>query len=255
MRITWRKTKSLQTHEAWLAEISAKDNQPERSAVTLARSWAGPTAVFGALEQNASTTPFACEAATVEAQTRFDEIPRGPRNHDLLLTGRIGDTRTVVSIESKVDETFGPTVREQLARADQTLDAGGNSDVRARVEGLFAALCPHRTLDEDRALDLRYQLFSGVAGTIAAAVDDRASRAVFVVHELVTAKYDEKVAAENGRDLFDFGTTVFDLEFPSQPPWCVGPLPFSGSNRLDRAIELFIAKARTDLRFEAPATA
>jgi hypothetical protein len=113
-----------------------------------------------------------------------------------------------------------------------------------------AALADHRTLDEERVLALRFQLFSGIAGAIAAAVDFEAVQAVFLVHEFVTAGVDDEKRRRNANDLHGFGTTVFGVELPigADAPWCVGPVPFAGSDRLSSSVQLFIAKAMTDLR-------
>jgi hypothetical protein len=41
-----------------------------------------------------------------EKKTRFDEDPRGPRNHDVLVGARHADERLVIGVEGKADEPF-----------------------------------------------------------------------------------------------------------------------------------------------------
>jgi hypothetical protein len=250
MRFTWRLKESVVSYEGWCSRIAEKDDAPGRSARSLAMAWAGPVCLAGALSHHADLLDLCIETAAVEAQTAFDSFPGGKRNHDLLLTG-VTRGKAIVSIESKADEEFGQTVRQYLAGAQKKLDRGETTNARERLEGLVNALIDHRTLADDQVLDLRYQLLSGVAGAVAAAVEHGAANAVFLVHEFVTDETAVALRQRNASDLHSFGLTVFDLEFPAtaEVPWCVGPLRFAGNGeRLSSNVKLYVAKATTDWR-------
>jgi len=45
--------------------------------------------------------------AVPQKRTYFDDIGRGPRHHDRLVTGRCGSGKLVVGVERKADENFG----------------------------------------------------------------------------------------------------------------------------------------------------
>ena len=112
------------------------------------------------------------------------------------------------------------------------------------------ALAHARSTEDEQIRALRFQLFSGVAGAIAAAIEQDASQAVFLIHELITTSADEQQRISNAEDLRAFGATILGLELPASAaePWCVGPLSFVGSSHLDPSVKLYLAKATTDLR-------
>lgn len=214
-------------------------------------AWAGPVSVYGALAHHQEFRDFRIDTATIEAQTAFDSFPGGRRNHDLLLTGVADGGRAVVSIESKADEEFGQTVRQYLVDAQKTRDRGEATNAPERLERLVSALIDHGSSADERVLDLRFQLLSGAAGAIAAAVDDAATSAVFFVHEFVTDETSAPLRRRNAQDLRNFATILFNVDLPdaADPPWCVGPLPFPGNaTRLSPAVSLYLAKAATDWR-------
>ncbi len=188
---------------------------------------------------------FTVTAASVEAQTSFDGNPRGPRNHDLLLTGSATVGGVVVSVEAKAGEPYAETLGNYLASA--TTHEGSGKE--ARLRGLVDALAPHLSLDDPMVRGLRWQLFTGLAGAVAAATDSQATHAVFLIHELVTDRNTAGRRAVNDEDLKAFGVLVFERDLPAgDASWCVGPLAIRGSDRLDPSVKLYLGKAVTDLR-------
>jgi len=230
MQFSWRDDLLVTSYEEWRSRIALKDDALGRSARSLAMAWAGPVSVFGALSKVESFSDFRVKAVYVEAQTAFDSFPGGKRNHDLLLTGVTRDGGAVFPVESKADEPLGQTVKQYHDEGQRRRERGETTNAPERLEGLVHALIAHRSLGDERVLALRYQLLSGVAGTVAAAVEHHANAAVFFIHEFVTDQIAGPLRESNARDLRDFGTTVFDSEFPlhAEPPWCVGPLRFAG---------------------------
>lgn len=186
MLFLWRRDQTLTSYDEWGSKIATKDDAPGRSARSLAMAWAGPTCVAGALSQHEKLCDFRVDAASVEAQTAFDSFPGGKRNHDLLLAGSARGGRVVVSIESKADEAFGQTVGRYLDDGKKLHDDGKRTNAPDRIAGLVNALVAHRSLADAQVLALRYQLLSGVAGAVAAAVESQATAAVFFIHEFVT---------------------------------------------------------------------
>jgi hypothetical protein len=94
----------------------AKQWRAGRSARELATSWlrpyrpAVPEELALLLVSRPETTGFAAGLARPEAQLRLDELAGATRNADLLLLGTASGGRTLITIEAKADEPFGPTV-------------------------------------------------------------------------------------------------------------------------------------------------
>ena len=132
------------------------------------------------------------DRGTGEKRTRFDDIPQGPRNHDLLVIGTAATGRIVVGVEGKTDETFGETLatyrdkeRSERSRAPERLE---------RLTRLFFGT----TLIDDPSLEpMRYQLCSALAGTLADAKTEDAAAAVLLVHEFRTAATADRLHEEN----------------------------------------------------------
>lgn len=252
--LTWRGWTSLKTHAEWASQIATKDDVEGTSAPSLALAWLGSkqpvglTSVTEALAGQAELLDFAPERGVVEAQTRFDSYRGGPRNHDLLLVGQAVGGKTVVSIESKVNEAFGDTVGGYAKAAQGKVDKEENTNAPARLDGLLAAFAGGASPQDKAVAGLRYQLFSGVAGAVAAAVDEHAVQTVFLVQEFLTSKTDDERRKNNKQDLQAFLSAVFDAKVPDADAWCLGPLAHRGSERLDVGIKLYIGKVVVDLR-------
>lgn len=250
MRFTWRNS-PLPSHDEWFSRIrgsnpekSGKNFKSGTSAPTLADVWAGPLAVATALNGQPTLEGFVATSASVEAQTSFDDYS-GPRNHDLLLVGEAQGGVTVVSVEAKVAEPFADTVAQKRASATNQAAA---SNAGRRLDRLLTAVAATPDVEEQDVAELRYQLYTGVAGAIAAGVDAGAEQVVFLVHELAPDGADAAAHTRNAGDLRAFVTRVFGVDPPKDASWCVGPLEFVGSERLDPSIRLFIGCVVTDLR-------
>ena len=93
-----------------------------RSAMELARSWftspvpVVPPEVESLLGSNPSTANVAMAEGWPEYVTALPERGEG-RNHDLLLVGYRDRLRIVVSVEAKVDESFGEKIGDYWRRA------------------------------------------------------------------------------------------------------------------------------------------
>jgi hypothetical protein len=199
--------------------------QDGRSAKELAKAWfdgSGPAALAKLLARHAETDGLRIHKATAEAQTTFDSLPGGRRNHDLLIEAETAGGPTIIGVEGKADETFGQTIDGYLRAAERRAERGEATNAPRRLEGLLADLAA-TTLDSRPELgELRYQLFSGVAGTLAAA--GTGTQAVFVVHEFKTSKTTKRRRDANGAAIARFVEHVLGGVVPAdQEWWLVGP--------------------------------
>ena len=219
------------------------------SAYQLAESWltgAGPGALRLVLDEEDETSEFEIEKGIADVQTPFDDFG-GPRHHDLLLHGTAKGGRTIVAIEARTDEGFGQTLGEYKRAFTRKVAKKENTNAPQRLKNLTTAVAGWEIADNASRLQLRYQLFTAAAGTLAAAVDAEAEQAVFCVHELLGEKTDDEARRQNEDDLRDFLHTVFDAHVKTDADsWLVGPLHATPqSDRIPSTIPLYIAKIAT----------
>jgi hypothetical protein len=218
------------------------------SGMELARAWTdehGPKALKLLLDQVTGTMDFEVKKAVAGAQTRFDDH-RGARNHDLLLAGEAAGGGTVISIEGKGDEGFGQTLGEYRDAGRRKVARKQATDSLARLQGLTQAIAGWEAGASPRRLELRYQLFTGVAGAVAAAVDEEAQQAVFCIHELNTKAVDPEKRKRNHDELRRFLDVVFDERPGSDESFISGPLKLhGGSERIPRGIALYVVLLST----------
>ena len=163
----------IHTIQDWEQHASTKGNwEPHFSAMELARLWldgAGPQAVTEGL---ASVLPgLVLDEAIAEARVAFDAYAGGVRNHDVLAYGHVAAGGVVVGVEGKVNETLDATIARKYQDAARPRPPGKSTNLGKRVDALLLAIAG-RSLQDDSTLGaLRYQLFSAVAGTLAAARD------------------------------------------------------------------------------------
>ena len=141
------------------------------------------------------------EEAKPEYLARFDSYPGNPSNLDLGITGLVGPSGSAVSlfvgVEAKVDENFGKTVGSTFLSAMKRRRAGANTNAPERVKDLLSKyLSCEDQPDSSRFADIRYQLLTGCAGTVAT----KAEVAVFYVLVFRTPTYDERRSQANLRD-------------------------------------------------------
>ena len=145
------------------------------------------------------------EQATPEYLAKFDSYPGNPSNLDLGITGHVErlpvKASLFVGVEAKVDETFGSTVRSRYSSAMNRRDAGKRTNAPERVKGLLSKYFSVRgSPDSSRFADIRYQLLTGTAGTVAASGEI----SVFYVLVFRTSMYDERRGLSNLQDYESF---------------------------------------------------
>jgi hypothetical protein len=222
------------------------------SALELARAWL-EREPLGDLRKILDLIPelssFMAERGVPEAKSNFDAY-RGPRTHDLLVIGDASGGRTVVAVEGKVNERFGQTLYQYRAAANRLLKTNPRTKAPARLEKLVRALAgslPDEAA-EDKRMKLRYQLFSAVAGTIAAGTKERAAAAVFCVHELKTPRSDPRARKTNTSDLECFMQLLYPHAIRCDGPngWIAGPVRVvNPTTWLSADVALYVAKLTT----------
>ncbi|MFB1490094.1 MAG: hypothetical protein AADX98_07020 [Thiocapsa sp. C3-3m] len=183
--------------------------------------------------------------AEPEAKLRFDAFPGEPRNTDLLVIANDAFGPFVLAVEAKADEPYGETLGAVLTAALERHIENPRSNGIARIEGLATLLLKPRSGGQPKAGDLRYQLFTACAGTLAEADRRRAGRAVMLVHEFITHATTDVKHARNASDLRLFlsrlsGCSHGDVaDGELQGPFVFAPYP---------GVELFMGKVRRKLR-------
>lgn len=137
-----------------------------------------------------------------EYVTRFDSYKGNGRNHDLLILAENElNENVVISIESKVDESFDNTIAGRIKDAEAEVNKNPNSKALNRIEELRLAL--FGSVNDDQ-LNIRYQLLAAIAGTIAEAKKQNAKKAIFLVQTFISDAIDKKKHMQNQKDLNDF---------------------------------------------------
>jgi hypothetical protein len=204
--ILGRQGQQIRSVDEWFRyappKMGSKHWKDGRSAKELAKAWLKtgvprmPDEFAALLRSQASTMDFVVETAFPERITGLHAFGGGPRNHDLILLGRAGERRVLVSVEAKADESFGELIREELRTAKPS------SKVPDRIDLLSQSIFG-RPIDPALG-NLRYQLVHGLAGTLIEARNQKASLAVFVVHEFISSQTRSDEVDRNHADFAAF---------------------------------------------------
>lgn len=97
----------------------------------------------------------------IEKSDRFDDYAN-PRQQDLVIYGHTTNGRKFkIGCEAKVDEPFGPTIKEAWQKAEQTRQSHPRSRACDRITGLLARF----KVSLEGVQSYRYQLLHYMAGT------------------------------------------------------------------------------------------
>ena len=116
------------------------------------------------------------------------------RNHDLLMIGE----DFVVGIEAKVSEPFGEEISTELIEA--------SDNKKGRIDKLANELFGCEINEVKDGLELRYQLLTGVYGTLLEAENNKKSKALFLVVVFTDGltSEDENAVNRNNDDFKNF---------------------------------------------------
>jgi hypothetical protein len=217
-----------------------------RSAAELAHAWMDADAferVRHQLAKEPALGDFAATRAIIERKTRFDDIPGGARNHDLLVLGGSPQGPVVIGVEGKADEPFGLSLSDYVTSARRRQP---RTRAPERLERLTRAFFG-KTLEDDPSLGtLGYQLFSALAGTLVEARHAAAACAVLLVHEFNTPLTRSDKRSANGRDLDAFVARLGGAPRRGvSGDWLVGPLSVPGNDWIPAEIPFYVAKLVT----------
>ena len=147
----------------------------------------------------------------------------------------------MVGIEAKADEPFGPIIEDYFKEKKDT-----KSNVPKRIDLLMKSIFG-RPINENFG-QLRYQLLHGLAGTLVEAKQQRASQAIFVVHEFISKKTKPEKVEQNKIDFERFINSFPRFEtYEISPGILVGPLRVTGGEFVPKEIPVLIGKVTTNL--------
>ena len=112
MRFVSRDGTEIRSLEEWrrLGGPAAEHHwKPGRSAYELAADWIecdADSRVIELLSARDELSGLELIEGIAEKKTQFDDNPRGPRNHDLLVQGRCDRGGVIIGVEGKADEPF-----------------------------------------------------------------------------------------------------------------------------------------------------
>jgi hypothetical protein len=210
-----------------------------------------PTEVDAVLRSDPRFSEPVLVEALAEHRTASDTFPGEPRNADLAILGRDQFGSFVVCIEAKADEAFGDRVDATMRAAVKRIAREEPSNAITRAQQLREALLPPWREGRARFGDLRYQLLTGTAGTLAFAREQGASRAVFLVYELVSPSHTtEARLVQNSQDFDAFLSRISDGTFTQlEQGRMFGPVRVPGNGLIPGNVDLFFGKARRPVPF------
>ena len=180
-RFTSKDGEPLRNLEDWRALHPALHWKPGRSAVRLAETWSGadgfPQEVQAALDRSARLRGLTFRKGVVEHETPMPGKGKASVT-DLMVWAEddLGNP-VIIGVEGKVDEGFGLLVKDWLP-AGKGKGSAENRALRLRH------ICTGLELDyrEEAVQVLVYQLLHRAYAAVLTAQDERAKRAVLLVH-------------------------------------------------------------------------
>ena len=227
----------LTTLEEWQSHAPPKRKmhwKDGRSAKENARLWLGaspglPSGIVKLLRASGSVGTLCSWSAEPESRVSFDALGE-PANLDVMVQADDENGPVVIGVEAKADEPFGSTVEKTQAAAQRRLAGNPRSKGVERIRGLATTF--GLDLDRPKILELRYQLLTLTAATVAEARRQSAERAVVIVQEFVSRRTKPENRARNARDLDYFLETVFGHTGSVRPGTIAGPFRMSSLGAL-----------------------
>lgn len=244
---------AIETLESWWQVAPPKDRikhwVDDHSAKEVARAWLAnapqspPPEIAALLSSHPDLVDLVLERVEPEALLPFDNR-NGPRNADLAITARDRKGVVAITVEAKADEPFDNTVAEVFDVALERLLENPRSGGVARVVDLAQSLIPGWVTGTVAVSELRYQLLTAVAGTLALAAEIEADRAVLVIHEFHTAKTSARLLSRNAQDIDHFVARLSNGTVRAIDEGVLaGPFFVPGEPLFTRQIALYIGKA------------
>ncbi len=259
MRVT-KNGSELSSQADWFRLAPPKGGERQwkagRSALEVARAWFpedGSPVVPPELDELLGSHPDLAGLRLIEAEPEvpipFDNFRGEPRNADLVIRAKLAAEPVAITVEAKADESFDRRIESLLVDAARTLARDTRTNAIERAKGLADALLPPWREGLPHFGELRYQLITGVAGTLALADQMEARKAILIVHELIDLNRTKESRRRNNREDLDrfvrrlSGGSVERLTRGQ----LAGPLVLPGGGRMASGVALYVGKARRDL--------
>ena len=228
-----------------------RDDQPSPrpgSAKEIAKAWIGPDGprvprdFVDFLKSQEEFDGIEITEAVPEQKVPLDDFRGNTRNTDLAVTGKSEKGLVAIGVEAKVDEPFGDLIGEYLDK-----ERPEKSNVPKRIDHLSRSMFGRAVDGEIRGI--RYQLLHASAAVLIRAKSIGAAHAVFLVHEFITDKWDEKKARENMEDFQRFVAILANVpEGEIRGGTLYGPVSVPGGEFVPGDVPLFLGKMTTDKR-------
>jgi hypothetical protein len=214
--------------------------KPSRSAMETAKLWLkGIPMEFSNVLNRFNLHIHLCSPEFI---TKFDNYKGNGRNHDLLIGAKDSDNKNVIiSIESKVDESFGKTIGSYLKEIENKKLKGENTNADKRIIDLKNTLLPD--LEQKVFESLRYQLLTAVAGTLAEANMQESKVAIMLIQNICTSELNPKKHKQNQKDLNAFINALSNGKHKTIDNGIVlGPFKFFGNEFINHDVDFWIGK-------------
>jgi len=225
-----------------------------RSAKEVAKAWFReevakiPTEIKTIIENSEDFDLITIEEVEPEALLYFDKFS-GPSNIDVLVKGSDKHGDFIIGIEAKADESFSLFVKDIFSDALESKIETPNTKKIIRVEQLAQSLFSKRKGNGKKIGELRYQLLTGLAGTIAYANKSNIERAVFLIHEFNTPCTKNEKHQQNQLDLDNFVNRLTDGRIERvESSKLYGPIKISGKPLFDKLPDIYIGKVSKTIR-------
>ena len=195
--------------------------------------------LLAALETHPELVDLVIHDGIVEMKSTFDDRGGNARNHDLVVHASTASGEPVaVFVEAKAGEPLGETVAKQRVMAANAKQKNDRSKAEKRLVDLVDSL----GRGDPRIQDVRYQLLTAWAGTLASASGFK--HAVLAVHEFRTDARPRDKTKANDTALALFTDVVLGLQLnpDRRLPWCARLPDVAG---IDTAF--YLAHVVTDL--------
>ncbi|MBN2877811.1 MAG: hypothetical protein JXL85_09205 [Bacilli bacterium] len=139
--------------------------------------------------------------------TKFDEA-NGPREHDLCFPKIDAGTQYItLGIEAKCSESYDKIIVEHIKDSQRKIKNGETTQKLNRIQSIYLSMeQPNSTIAKpiEDYFSQRYQLFTGLVGTIAEARLQHSQLAIFFIIQFETNYSDRHKIVDNKNDLTSF---------------------------------------------------
>ncbi|WP_418511457.1 DUF6946 family protein [Corallibacter sp.] len=144
--------------------------------------------------------------AIPEQITKLDDFRGGQRNHDLTLYSENENEKIAICIEAKVNEDFDKTIKKKWEEGNKL-----KSNIQNRIKNILYSIW--QTTDIEKFNDLKYQLITGLYGTIKYAEQLNIKKCVFCIYQIEIDGNTKIIKNENEiQKLLDFFNIQDNIE-------------------------------------------